>query len=301
MNAYLKDCDYELAITSIGLDGEELDQVTLLEKPQILVKPGYFVATAYETLTQFTCDYKIVEETDILTAIGKVVIVKIINEGKALVAGPAKVDDISKLIESLRKLKINKIIIDGAFSRQSFAKITQATILVIGANYSLDMDKVVYNAKLTYDKLTLPSYNGKGYSFSDKILIVYKDEKIKELAFSSIIGKVDYIFKDNIKDIKLIYFPKSITNKFVESLVVNRKDCDFEIILNSPINIQLSDNNLDKLFKLKNKIYVLNPIEIPFVCCNPYSPKGYEFDDLLFKNKLASELGLQVFNVMKDG
>ena len=45
----------------------------------------------------------------------------------------------------------------------------------------------------------------------------------------------------------------------------------------------------------------VNPIEIPFVCCNPYSPKGYEFDDLLFKNKLASELGLQVFNVMKDG
>ncbi|MDY0023838.1 MAG: hypothetical protein RBR66_02805, partial [Candidatus Izemoplasmatales bacterium] len=107
MNAYLKDCDYELAITSIGLDGEELDQVTLLEKPQILVKPGYFVATASETLTQFTCKYEIVEETDILTAIGKVVIVKIITGGKALVAGPAKVEDISKLIKSLQKLKID--------------------------------------------------------------------------------------------------------------------------------------------------------------------------------------------------
>ena len=149
--------------------------------------------------------------------------------------------------------------------------------------------------------MTLPLYNGKGYSFGDKILIVYKEGKKKELGYSSIIGKVDNIFNDNIKDAKLIYFPKSITNKFVESLVANRKDCDFEIVLNSPINIQLSDNNLVKLFKLKNKIYVLNPIEIPFVCCNPYSPKGYEFDDLLFKNKLASELGLQVFNVMKDG
>ncbi|MDY0024263.1 MAG: hypothetical protein RBR66_04975, partial [Candidatus Izemoplasmatales bacterium] len=107
MNSFLEDCDCEIAITSIGLDGEELDQVTLLEKPQIIVRPGYFVATASETLTQLTCKYKIVEETDIITAIGKVVIVKIITGGKALVAGPAKVEDISKLIKSLQKLKID--------------------------------------------------------------------------------------------------------------------------------------------------------------------------------------------------
>jgi len=134
MNKYLEQLFCRLAITSIGLDGEEIDQVTSMEKPQIYVKPGYIVATAFDTLKNYSCKYKILEKTELITSIGEVVIIEILDEGKALVAGPSKVKDMLKLTNILEKYKLEKIIIDGAFSRQAFAKAADATIFVVGAN-----------------------------------------------------------------------------------------------------------------------------------------------------------------------
>ncbi len=301
MNSYLTRIENDVAITSIGLDGEEIDQVTSMEKPQILVKPGYIVASAMETLKNFTCKYEIIQETSINTSIGKVVIVRIVSPGKALVAGPAKVKDMEKLIKELDHYQLSKIIIDGAFSRHVFAKITQATILVIGANYSRDINVVINDARLTYKKFTLKSLDAKRFSFGDKISYIDLHENQFNLEYSSIIGNVDAFFTLPIEDIKLVYFPKSITNKFVEKLLIERKKCKFDMVIDSPINIQLNNQLLERLFKLENSIYVLNPINLALVCYNPYSPQGYEFDNREFENKLENVLGIEVINVLKDG
>jgi molybdopterin-guanine dinucleotide biosynthesis protein len=301
MNSYLTQLENDVAITSIGLDGEEIDQVTSLEKPQILVKPGYIVASAKDTLDNFTCDYEVIKETNINTSIGKVVIVRVNSYGKALVAGPAKVKDMEKLIDELEDYQLSKIIIDGAFSRHVFAKITQATILVIGANYSRDINVVINDAQLTYKKFTLKSISDKRFSFGDKISCIdYQDNQFN-LEYSSIIGNVETLFSLPIENLKLVYFPKSITNKFVEKLIIERKKCKFDIVIDSPINIQLNNHNLEKLFKLKNQIYVLNPINLALVCYNPHSPQGYEFDNREFEKMLQEAIGIEVIDVLKDG
>jgi len=301
MNYYLEQIDNLVAITSIGLDGEEIDQVTNLEKPQIIVKPGYLVATAKDTLQNFTCDYEILKETNITTSIGKVLIVKINSLGKALVAGPARVTDMEKLINELSDYQLSKIIIDGAFSRDVFAKITQATILVIGANYSPDINSVIKNAKLLYQKLSIKSSIDKDYCFGDKISFIDNLNNQIFLDYSSIIGNVDKFFSLPLEDIILVHFPKSLTNKFVERLIVERKRCKFSLLIDSPINIQLNSDTLEKLFKLKNEIFVMNPIDVALVCYNPVSPMGYEYNNDEFKSKLEKALNREVINVMKDG
>jgi hypothetical protein len=302
MNSYLKYLNYNnIAITSIGLDGEEIDQVTLLEKPQIIVKEGYYIATANETLTNFTCKYAVVKETNIHTSIGKVIIVKILSEGKALVAGPAKVNDMAELINQLNNYQLSKILIDGAFSRQVFVKISQATVLVIGANYSRNIDLVVRDASLTYRKLSLkPNPNYKFYS-NDKIILVDFNGNYQKLPYASIIGNVEDFFSNSFNDIKAVYFPKSLTNLFVEKLISERKRCKFNIILDSAVNIQIKDDLLNKLFLLDNELYVVNPINLALICYNPFSPKGYEFNDEEFKKKLEFVFNKEVINVLKDG
>ena len=301
MNSYLAQLENDVAITSIGLDGEEIDQVTNLEKPRILVKPGYIVATAMDTLDNFTCEYEVIKDTNINTSIGKVVIVKVNSYGKALVAGPAKVKDMQKLINELENCQLSKIIIDGAFSRHVFAKITQATILVIGANYSRDINMVINNAQLTYKKFTLKAIDDKRFCFGDKISYIDIHDSQIDLEYSSIIGNVDAFFSLPIEIMKLVYFPKSITNKFVEKLIIERKKCKFDIVIDSPINIQLNNHFLEKLFKLKYNVYVLNPINLALVCYNPHSPQGYEFDNLEFESKLKEAIGIEVIDVLKDG
>lgn len=300
MNHYLKAIDGVVLITSIGLDGEEIDQVNFLEKPEIVVKTNYLVATAVNTLSFFTCSYEIVKETNITTSIGKVVIVKALSEGKALVAGPAKVSDIQKLIEDTDSLMISKILIDGAFSRHAFSRITQATVLVIGANHSIDVDKVVKNAELLVKVFSLESVIEPCFDNKTNICFLDSNRNVTELPFSSIIGRVDDFFDRSFDSIKTVYFPKTLTNKFIERLVKERHRCHFDIVINSPVNIQAKDHYLEILFKLKNRIMTLNSLQLASICYNPYSPRGYEFDDSIFKQKLENALGREVINVLKE-
>lgn len=299
MNKYLEQLFCRLAITSIGLDGEEIDQVTSMEKPQIYVKPGYIVATAFDTLKNYSCKYKILEKTELITSIGEVVIIEILDEGKALVAGPSKVKDMQKLTNILEKYKLEKIIIDGAFSRQAFAKAADATIFVVGANKDKNIDNVVKDAFLQYRKFTLRTSPLKPYGFRENIGFIDSDGNFGELPFSSVIGNVNDIFIDEVLKAKFLYIPKTITNKFVEKLIVERGKYTFDLIIDSPINIQLKHENLEKLFKLNFNIFVLNPVNLALVCYNPYSPRGYEFDNMEFKTKLETALETEVINALE--
>lgn len=301
MNSFLEYVNESIAITSIGLDGEEIDQVTFMNKPQIYVKPGFYIATAEETLKNFTCEYEVIRRTNINTSIGKVLILKAISSGKVLVAGPAKVSDMEILIKELKQMPVDKIIIDGAFSRHVFARLSQATILVIGANKSRDINAVVKSADLMIKKLMLNPSPYKDICFSDKIAFVDLSDKVYEWDYSSIIGKVNDFFNLSFDNIKAIYFPKSLTNSFVEKLIKERNECKFDIILDSPTSIQINDNLLGKLLRLVNNIYVENPINLAAVCYNPYSPAGYEFDDDCFRRKLEEVTNFNVMNVLKDG
>lgn len=301
MNHYLEQLFCRIAITSIGLDGEEIDQITSMEKPRIFVKKGYIVATAFDTLKNYSCEYEILEKTNITTSIGDVVIIEILNEGKALVAGPSRVKDMHLLISILEKYKLEKIIIDGAFSRQTFARTSDVTIFVVGANKDRDIDKVVKDAYLHYRKFNLNTTPSLPYSFGQNIGFVSQKNIYHELPFSSAIGNINSIFINEVLSAKYLYLPKTISNKFVEKLVVERGKYAFDLIIQSPINIQVNDDNLEKLFKLNINIFAINPINIALVCYNPYSPKGYEFNNNDFKNKLKNTLKTDVLNVLEGG
>jgi len=93
--------DQSVGITSIGLDGEKIDQVTYMEKPRIHTKAGDIVATAEKTLEAFEASYEVVGQTDIRTSIGNIVIVKITIAGNALIAGSSTVSGMKRTIEIL--------------------------------------------------------------------------------------------------------------------------------------------------------------------------------------------------------
>lgn len=301
LNYYLEKLKKPVGLSSIGLDGEEIDQVNFLEKPRIFVDKGYFIATASEALKYFTCRYDIIRNTGIFTSIGEVIIVRVTSPGKALIAGPAKVNEMAKIIEFLNNEPVDKIIIDGAFSRQIFSRLSQATILVIGANYSNDIDLVVKNAKLNIDQLNLDVFNDERLRNQKNICLIDRSNNLEQLEFSTVIGNVDKFFDLDFTKIKYVFFPKSLTNQFVEKLVKERHDLHFDIILDSPTYLQLNDKNLENIFRLKNKIFVTNPVNLAAIYYNPFSPRGYEFSDSDFKEKLEKALKQKVYNVLKDG
>jgi hypothetical protein len=288
-----------IAVTSIGLDGEEIDQVTFLNKPRIYALEGYIIATAAEALKGFEAKYKIIENTDIFTSIGYIKIVKVTKAGNALIAGPSIIKDMEKVIKLLEKYELKNIFIDGAFFRHSLAKVAEATILVIGASLSNDIDKVLSDAVATVSKFNVKKVENSLEKLKnfDEVCLVNEQGVIKNLCIKSVIGNTDKIFQKINEFCKYIYIPRSLTNEFVERLVEERLDYKFSIIVKSPVNIQLNLANLTNLFKLSNMVYVLKPINLKAICYNPTAPYGYQFNSLLFKDKLEESLETKVINV----
>lgn len=285
----------------MGLDGEKIDQITHMKKPRIYALQGYLIVTAIKTLSEFEAEYQILETTDINTALGKIVIVNIVKEGNVLIAGPSVISDIEKTLKLLEKYALKNIFIDGAFFRHSLAKTSEITILVIGANLNSDIDQVVKNAEAIVKKFnlkTVPKELKKLEKYNN-VCLVNEQNKIIELKIKSMIGNTVNLFDKNNGICKFIYTPKSLTNDFLEKLIEERRDFKFDIVVKSPVDIQLNLANLINLFKLDNQVYVLNPINLKAICYNPTSPQGYEFNNYEFRSKLEKSLGTKVINVME--
>jgi hypothetical protein len=301
LNALIDAYKEPLILTSIGLDGEEIDQVTYLEKPQVYVRVNDLVISAKDTLKQWTAHYDLIEETDIFTAIGPVVISKITYPGKVLIAGPSLVDDMKVIIDHMRQDYSYPMLVDGAFSRSSFGMITDALIYVVGANQHVHMHTTVQSAYHEYHKLTL-SPVPKHYKKSihpDQITIIKKNQ-VLHLSKNSLIGCEQTVFDMVDECVQAIYIPKALTDAFISKWSKSYHQYHFDIIVHTGIHIQLSQANLHKLFKLSHHIYALKPLNIVAVCINPTSPQGYQYDAKEFKDLLSEKLQTKVINV-KEG
>ncbi len=273
-----------------------------MDKPRIYAKEMDVIATAEQTLKSFEAGYRILEKTDIRTSIGNIFVIEVTKAGNGLIAGPSSVLSMQKIIKILSKYKLDKILIDGAFFRHSLAKLSDATVVVIGANYNQDLYKTVEDAKQIITKFHLkrPSFDIDFLDEIDRICMFDETGVINIFDFDTTIGFAEKILEDAKEKYGFLYLPKSLTNEFVELIVKNREYFELNILVDSPVSIQLNFNNAKNLFKLKNKVYVKNPVNVVAVCYNPYSPVGYEFDDDAFRNELEKALGLQVFNVEKE-
>jgi hypothetical protein len=77
-----------LFITSIGYDGENLDNITGLPKPKLRVELGDIIATAAKCFKISTASFRMLAETEVCTPLGKVWIAEVKKPGLAVTAGP---------------------------------------------------------------------------------------------------------------------------------------------------------------------------------------------------------------------
>lgn len=132
-------CANELALTSLGLDGEAIDALTGLPKPRYVPQAGLMIATTFELLHQAENEGVQVERLLQLpgrTALGPVVLARILQPGRVIIAGPTLLRDLRDALDKLRELGSRLCIVDGAINRLGAAspKITDACIVCTGAS-----------------------------------------------------------------------------------------------------------------------------------------------------------------------
>jgi hypothetical protein len=289
--------DIKIGLTSIGLDGEDLDQVNFLPKPKIYVKKGMVVATAAKCLEDTKVIYKILEKTKMQTALGHILIIEIILDGYMVIAGPTTNNELNQVILSIKKYT-DKIFVDGAFNRMTFANIKsiQGIILAAGAAENPIMKKTISKTKMIVDFFNLEkSRHLKTIPKASLImhssygLHTFNDKKIETLKKA---------LKDIDHDIDWIYIKGAVTSKYI-NLFTHKMVKKFSLICDDPTKLLISQNEYVNIQKLKINISTIYKCPLLCVTINPYSPSGHHYNDKEFMDEMKKAVDVEVYNVMK--
>jgi len=291
-----------LAVTSIGLDGEELDNVTALPKPRIFVSPGMFVATAADCLKASKARLELVRSTAVMTPLGPVGIYRVTEAGECLVGGPSTVTAMNAIVAELKLLQDGLILVDGAFSRKALTQTAEACLFAVGAVRSRDIDEVIRDAETSIRQFQLPGIPSRWEDLREAktITLIERDGGREILPFDSTLPDPDAVFSAIGETTEALYLPGSLGPQFAKEWIRRRKGHLPALILQSPAHLVLSGAIAEQFFRLSSPIYVLRPLRLIGVAYNPVSPTGYAFDDEVFRTRLKTVTDLPVFNVMKE-
>lgn len=296
LNHIILTCGIEnLGLTSIGLDGETLDQVNFLPKPKIKVQKGMIVATTTSCLELAHLKYELLKSTQFFTAIGEIHIVRILECGYMMIAGPSLNKELNQVIR-LMKQYTSFILVDGAFNRMTFANIAEldTIILASGAAYHHEMDETI---KQTTFVVNLFSSKETNHMFEDShyTLVIETNQKLYRFLDKKE-NTVEQFFKQKEGSIKWIFIKGALSERLMNQLM--KHDIrDLTLILEDPTKMLLKHTYSTYFQKRNISIEVLKPTPISMVTINPWSPSGHHYDEQLFYDTMKRHIFIPVFNV----
>lgn len=291
----------KILITSVGLDGEKIDQITSLEKPEIMVFPGMYVLTALDTLEMISGSYEVLRYLPLSSPLGKMVLVRILEKSLCLVGGPSTNKEMLEALQFIDDFGFQQILIDGAFSRKANAVISDAIIYVVGSSYHIDPAKVIEDALIDIDFFTLAKSSLEDNpSFNDELIqVIDSHHHLTTYTVSSTL-EIDHFFLSLPEDIVEIYLPKALTTSFAIGWMKERQKRPLGLVLKDPFKIQVTRNIFNKLHLYKEDIRYLHQVEVIAVCVNPYSVYQRDMTHYDLKYELQRYLKIPVFNVKED-
>ncbi|SRR5579875_2041411 len=149
----------EMALTSLGLDGEAVDALTGLPKPRYIPQEGLLVATTLALLRQAQdIEAESLEQLPGRTALGPVVIARTRRPGRLTIAGPTLLREIRFALERLSVYGARLSMVDGAINRLGAAApgITEACILCTGTSAGATPALVARRTADALARLTIP-------------------------------------------------------------------------------------------------------------------------------------------------
>lgn len=277
-----------IAITSIGLDGEKKDQLTNLDKPSIHAYKGTIVATAKDTLKVITSKYQFLEELTIETPLGNIVIIKMLEDGDLLLAGPSSLSMLQTLKQQLSNYKLEHFVIDGALFRKSSAAshLSDGIILSTGAAFHKNMQKVIHETKSLVDLLHLPT---KDIELITKTKLMMHDGQIIYDDGTFLSNPSSLLSHAN--NAKELHIKGAITNRFIEHMIALKAQIHpLEIIINDFTMMNAELDMFQKLFLLGHTVKTVKNVPLLLLTINPTSPYFEGFDPLVFEEKMKESL-----------
>ncbi len=300
----LRDSRKQIALTSIGIDGENRDQVTQTNKPEIELSEGMIFVTSELHYKQRKLVSEIIDVSRESTSLGRLVSAKALTKGKVLLSGPASNHSIKELIADLKNKGVDLCIVDGALSRKSIGSpaVTEAMILATGAALSANITQLVYKTKYVYDLIQLPEIEMKLKTqlseVDNGIWAIDSEGKFQDTGISSVLliqNEKDKLFQHG----NCFFVSGAVTDQFLEFLKNQKQISEINLIVRDFTRVFASPETYYSFVKRGVSMQVLNKTNLLAITINPVSPDGYRLNSDELKNALQEKVNVPVYDIKK--
>ena len=311
-------------LTSIGYDGENIDNITGLPKPKLRMEAGDYIATAEKCIASGTAELEIIETTAVATPLGKVCLGRVVKPGLVVTAGPNKVSDVRRIRELFYSIGPGVYIFDGALNRIMPMAETDGLILATGASRSTDINELVRESKFICDACDYPQIDDNGTvsrlnlrtaSVFDAEFNLRSSSKFASLFTAE---DVQEFLQGSIYSGDHIYLPNIISPKAAKTLYdsLNIRDLRLNIVFSDTVKLVVMSDAAD-ILRTINDAYahgiftgVLKRVPLLAITINPFYPE-YRLDSNSYKPALLDPIRMQqsfiqsintpVYNTVKSG
>ena len=299
-----KDSDHTIALTSIGIDGESVDQVKNTHKPEIELYNGDIFVTSEKHYRQRRLVAEILNVSEEQTSLGRLITARVRNRGKVLISGPAHTKGIKSVINQMDSYNVNTTLIDGALSRLSLGSpaVAEGIILSTGAAVSNNIPQLVKKTKFVYDLINLELFDSplkeELIKIQSGIWAVDADETIHNLNIPSVFmldKNRDKIFAYG----STIFASGAISDKLLEFLRVQKNAKDIVLIIKDFTKIFVTPQVLNAFLRKGGQIKVLMKTNLLAITINPVSPQGFNLDSDILKQKIQNVIDIPVYDIKR--
>jgi len=297
-----KNINSPIAITSIGYDGETIDNVTGLPKPRVEVWQSCITAIAERCIPSGSARLKPLITTDITTPLGRIIIAEVMTSGKIVLAGPNSSGSLRTVLDIFGHMGITLAVVDGALSRIAPMSEADAIILATGAAKNTDIEALTLETKHIIDIFNAPVLEPAGTCVT--VPSVLSDAGYQLLldsltAFDTVL--INGVCSDNY-----------LARLSKQSLDLNGK----RLIFPNPIKILISGDvnrihaSLNTLTSSGAHWGIAKPIKPIAMTINPFYPrlrynsKGYDpayVDRELLYESISTHINIPCFDVVQHG
>lgn len=291
------------AVTSIGVDGEQVDSVYATAKPEIVLYEGMQFITSQRHYMQRRLVSKIIHVDERRTALGQLVTAEVLCQGKALLSGAATTGILRQQIEQFRKSNIQLSIVDGALSRLSLASptVTEALILATGAAVSPNLQQLVSKTKFVYRLIKLkeisPELRQKLSTIASGIWGIDSEGEVHDLGIKSVflLGRgEDKLFKYG----DTIFAAGAVSDRLLKYLSAQPNISKCRLIVQDFTKLFLTPEVYSDYTKRGGRLEVMQRSNLVAITLNPTSPQGYVLNSHDACEALSDSLGCPVYDVL---
>ena len=300
----LDEIGHQCAVTSIGVDGEQVDAVYGSAKPEVTLYNGTLFITSEKHYASRRIVSEILAVDPRRTSLGRLVTGRVLCGGKVLLSGAASTGMLRQQMAQFRERGVPLSIIDGALSRLSLASptVTESMVLATGAAVSTNISQLISRTRFACKMIDLEEVEpALQQMLTDKeqgLWAVDSDGVVHDLHINSV-----FLLDKNKGDLfaygTTIFAAGAVSDRLLKFLAAQKNIGEMHLIARDFTKFFVTPEVFNDYVRRGGRISILQRSKLVAVTLNPTSPQGFRLHSEEACARLSEAIGLPVYDVMK--